>query len=58
MRTLFDVYQNSSRFNTRTWVGTYITREAAAEGIVKMRRNSESVGVFHFTFDLEERQVN
>jgi hypothetical protein len=58
MRTLFDVYQNSSRFNTRTCVGTYITREAAAEGIVKMRRDSESVGVFHLTFNIEERQVN
>ena len=58
MRTLFDVYQNSSRFNTRTCVGTYITREEAAEGIVKMRRDSESVRVFHFTFDIEKRQVN
>ena len=58
MRTLFDVYQNSSRFNTRTWVGTYITREAAAEGIVKMRRDSQSVGVFHLAFDIQERLVN
>jgi len=58
MRTLFDVYQNSSRFSTRTCVGTYITREEAAEGIVKMRRDSESVGAFHFTFKIEERQIN